>query len=154
MGKRVMAIQTRVKIIWHNVHSSFSSLDTLLALFAIFVWVVYFTQAFTGLDGFINFIQRATSGDWLNFEPVVGGVWYMYVAYVVYWGGLALGIIVFFRLMYKLLTKYKEAEPIERIEKKLDNLSNEMGGMKKSMDNLAKEIRLERESKNEKNDSS
>lgn len=125
---------------WNNLRSSFSKLDTLLAWFAVFVWVVYFTQSFTGLDGFINFIQRATSGDWLGFKPIVGGVWYMYVASGVYWGGLALGIMVFIFLIRKLFTKHKEDETIERIERDLRDI-------KKSIDNLASEIRQDRENK-------
>lgn len=72
----------------------------------------------------------------------------MHVVSVAYWAGLIIGIIVFLRLMRKLFTKHKEDESIVRIEGKLDNLSNELSGMGQSIDTLASEIRLERESRN------
>ena len=43
-------------------------------------------------------------------------------------------------LIHKICTKHKEDEPLERIEKNL-------GEIKKSIDNLANEIRLERKSR-------
>jgi len=72
----------------------------------------------------------------------------MFVASGAYWAGLALVAVVFILLLRKIIAKHKEDEPMERIEKTLANICNDIRGMKTSIDSLASEIRLERESRN------
>ena len=96
--------------------------DTLLALLAIALWGMLWTQEYTNIDGFTNFLHRITEMDrdwgcfnWINWSTPMHRAVSLF-----YWGFLLLLFIVVIVLGYAAFDlffgKEKEGQPLDRRE--------------------------------------